>query len=217
MGVVNVGDVAKTLAPVPVSSVNNAARFALVGVPRNVKAPVAVVVVEGATPAPPPMTSALAVRAADVAQVVPLEKYGIPPLVPAIVSAGVVVAVATETIPPVQLTLVTVPLPAGVDQDGAAPVVAVRTCPVVPVAVAEGATPAPPPYTTPYWVNAADEAIVPAAVKAKTPPEVPVVIPVPPLATTKVPAKDTAPDVAVFGVRPVAFPEKVVTPVVEVR
>ena len=51
IGVTNVGLVANTFAPVPVSSVSKAARFALVGVPRNVKAPVAVVVVEGATPA----------------------------------------------------------------------------------------------------------------------------------------------------------------------
>ena len=34
-----------------------------------------------------------------------------PPLVPATVSAGVVVGVATVTIPPVKLTLVTLPLP----------------------------------------------------------------------------------------------------------
>jgi hypothetical protein len=40
-----------------------------------------------------------------------LEKYGMPPLVPATVKAGVVVAVATETIPPVHPTEVTVPLP----------------------------------------------------------------------------------------------------------
>ncbi len=38
-----------------------------------------------------------------------LEKYGMPPEVPATVNAGVVVAVATETIPPVKLTEVTVP------------------------------------------------------------------------------------------------------------
>ena len=31
-----------------------------------------------------------------------------------------------------------------VDHEGAPPVVAVRICPVVPLAVAEGATPAPP-------------------------------------------------------------------------
>jgi hypothetical protein len=51
------------------------------------------------------------VSAAELAQVDPLEKYGIPPDVPAIVNAGVVVAVATETIPPVQPTDVTVPDP----------------------------------------------------------------------------------------------------------
>jgi len=116
-GVVNVGLVANTLAPVPVSSVNAAARFALDGVarkvatplprpdtpvemgrpvalvsvpldgvpsaplnnttapaepvftPRAVTTPVPVVVVAGAAPAPPPITNALAARAAEVAQV----------------------------------------------------------------------------------------------------------------------------------------------------
>ena len=43
-GVVSVGDVAKTVAPVPVSSVNAAARLALVGVARNVAIPVNTVV-----------------------------------------------------------------------------------------------------------------------------------------------------------------------------
>ena len=47
----------------------------------------------------------------DVAQVDALEKYGIPPVAPATVNAGVVVAVATDTMPPVKLTLVTVPEP----------------------------------------------------------------------------------------------------------
>jgi hypothetical protein len=65
------------------------------------------------------MTKALAASAADDAQVVPLEKYGTPPEVPAIVNAGVVVGLAIETIPPVHPTLVTVPEPpppAGVAQ-----------------------------------------------------------------------------------------------------
>jgi hypothetical protein len=57
---------------------------------------------------------ALAVNAPLEAHVVPLEKYGMPPLVPATVSAGVVVAVATLTMPPVKDTLVTVPEPAPV-------------------------------------------------------------------------------------------------------
>jgi hypothetical protein len=39
-GVTNVGEVAKTFAPVPVSSVKAAARFALLGVARNVAIPV---------------------------------------------------------------------------------------------------------------------------------------------------------------------------------
>ena len=74
-----------------------------------VTTPVPVVMVLGAAPAPPPTIKALAANAALDAQVVPLVKYGIPPLVPATVSAGVVVAVATEMMPPVKLTLVTVP------------------------------------------------------------------------------------------------------------
>ena len=71
----------------------------------------------GATPAPPPITKAFAFNAALDAQVVPLEKYGIPPLVPATVKANVPDVViglpATETIPPVNdwATLVTVPDP----------------------------------------------------------------------------------------------------------
>jgi hypothetical protein len=60
------------------------------------------------------------VSAAELAQVVPLEKYGIPPDVPAIVNAGVVVAEATETMPPVQPTDVTVPVPPEVQVGDAA-------------------------------------------------------------------------------------------------
>jgi hypothetical protein len=111
VGVTSVGLVANTKEPDPVSSVTAAARLADDGVPKKVRIPAAVDVVLGATPAPPPITIALAANAPELAQVVPLEKYGIPPDVPAIVNAGVVVAVATETIPPVQLTLVTVPDP----------------------------------------------------------------------------------------------------------
>ena len=79
--------------------------------PRAVTTPVPVVVVAGAAPAPPPITSALAASAALDAHALPLLKYGIPPLVPAIVNAGVVVGLAIETMPPVQPTLVTVPEP----------------------------------------------------------------------------------------------------------
>ena len=83
-----------------------------------------------------------------------------PPDVPAIVNAGVVVAVATETMPPVQLTLVTVPLVAGDAQDGALPVVAVKTCPVVPAAE-EAQVDALEKYGTPP--------LVPATVRARVP------------------------------------------------
>jgi len=50
-GVTSVGDVANTAAPVPVSSVNAVARFALVGVPRNVATPEPL---PSATPLPAP-------------------------------------------------------------------------------------------------------------------------------------------------------------------
>ena len=74
-----------------------------------VKTPVPVLTVEGATPAPPPTTIAFDVKTPDVAHVDALLKYGIPPDVPATVKAGVVVAVATVMMPPVNPTLVTVP------------------------------------------------------------------------------------------------------------
>jgi len=96
MLVVNVGDVAKTLAPDPVSSVSTAARFALEGVPRNVKIPVPVVVVEGATPAPPPMTRALAARAVEEAIVPVAVNARTPPEVPA---ESPVPPLATSTVP----------------------------------------------------------------------------------------------------------------------
>jgi hypothetical protein len=57
------------------------------------------------------MTTPVAARSAEDAHVDALLKYGIPPDVPATVSAGVVVAVATEIKPPVKDTLVTVPEP----------------------------------------------------------------------------------------------------------
>ena len=61
--------------------------------------------------APPPKTTRFKPSTADVAQVDADVKYGMPPLVPAIMSAGVVVGVFTVTIPPVNPTEVTVPLP----------------------------------------------------------------------------------------------------------
>ena len=69
VGVVKLGDVANTSEPEPVSSVTAAAKLADDGVPKNVKMPAPVVVVDGATPAPPPITSELAARAAEEASV----------------------------------------------------------------------------------------------------------------------------------------------------
>ena len=74
---------------------------------RAVNTPVPVVVVEGAAPAPPPIISAFAVNAAELAQVEPLEKYGMPPEVPATVNASVPLVVTgeppTEIRPPVKV------------------------------------------------------------------------------------------------------------------
>ena len=75
--------------------------------PRAVTTPVPVVVVAGAAPAPPPMTNAFAANAALVAHVELLEKYGMPPLVPATVNAKVPAVVIgeplTEIKPPVKV------------------------------------------------------------------------------------------------------------------
>jgi hypothetical protein len=71
---------------------------------------VSCVLVFGAAPAPPPNTTEVEASNADVAQVDALEKYTMPPEVPATVRAGVLVGVATEINPPVKDTLVTPPV-----------------------------------------------------------------------------------------------------------
>ena len=97
--------------------------------PNAVVTPVPVVIVDGATPAPPPTTKALAASAADEAQPVADEKYGIPPDVPPTVKASVPAEVmgepATEIRPPVNVcpTLVTVPAPLTVAHDVSVPLV----------------------------------------------------------------------------------------------
>lgn len=63
----------------------------------------------------------------------------------------------------------------------------VAVVPKLPKTVGEA--PAPPPRTIAFEVSAADDAIVPAAVNARTPPDVPDVMPVPPLATGTVPVR----------------------------
>ena len=74
--------------------------------PSAVTTPVPVVTVLGAAPAPPPTTKAFEAKAADVAQVLALEKYGMPPDVPATVKAKVPEVVTgeppTEISPPVK-------------------------------------------------------------------------------------------------------------------
>ena len=105
-----------------------------------------------------------------------------PPLVPATVSAKVPDVVigdpATEISPPVNVspTLVTVPVPVTVFHVGSAPVFAVRTWPVVPLAIVAGAVPAPPPMTTPWAAKAALVAQVDALEKYGIPPEFPATV-----------------------------------------
>src|SRR3954471_20466559 len=55
---------------------------------------------DGATPAPPPMTGRLAVRAADEESCVPEEKYGTPPDVPVVVMPMVPEVVTGELVTP---------------------------------------------------------------------------------------------------------------------
>jgi hypothetical protein len=95
--------------------------LALEGVPIQVKTPLAVEIVPGATPAPPPTTSAWDASTAEVAHVVPLEKYGMPPLVPATVNANVPEDVmgepATEIKPPVKVWATLDTEPVAADED----------------------------------------------------------------------------------------------------
>ena len=135
-GVTRVGLVAKTSAPLPVSSVTAVARFAELGVARNV-----------ATPVPSPLTPVLMGRPVQLVRVpldgvprtgltrvgefdkttfvVPVEVVvPVPPLVTATVPAKVIVPVPVigppelvrPVVPPDTSTLVTVPAPEGVDQ-----------------------------------------------------------------------------------------------------
>jgi len=102
----------------------------------------------------------LAVKTPELAQVVALSKYGIPPDVPAIVNAGVVVAVATVTMPPVHPTDVTVPVPPDVHVGLAAEPWLVRNCPADPN---DGVDPTPM-----AWVAFTRIAVVPPVCKSST-------------------------------------------------
>ena len=100
-GVTNVGDVANTNAPEPVSFVTAAARFALEGVPRNVATPAPKEVM----PVPPFATGSV-----PVTWLVRLTLDNVPPSVKLPVDVTVPVRVMPLTVP-VPPTLVTVPLP----------------------------------------------------------------------------------------------------------
>jgi hypothetical protein len=203
-GVTRVGVLAKTSAPVPVSSVTAEARFALEGVARNV-----------ATFAPNPETPVLIGRPV---QFVRVPDVGVPrsgvvrdgdvpntsapePVSPVTAAArlaelGVCSHVATpdpKAVKPVP------PLPSGRVPDtsavrltapnvGAPAALPWRTVVVVPSDPSDtGAPPAPPPSVRAFAVRAADEAIVLELEKYGTPPLVPDVIPVPPWDTGTVP------------------------------
>ena len=124
LGVINAAFVVPTSAPVP---------FKALPSPPMIFAPV--VMVEGAAPAPPPITSELAARAAEDAQVVPEAKYGTPPLVPATVSTSVPEEVIgeppTEMMPPVKVcaTELTVPVPEVIVWQPTIPELLYKNCP----------------------------------------------------------------------------------------
>lgn len=143
-GVTKVGVLANTRAPVPVSSVTAAARFALDGVASHV-----------ATLLPRPE---MPVETGKPVQLVSVPEDGVPRAPPLTTNAP-----ADPVLTP---SAVTTP---------------------VPVVMLLGAAPAPPPTTNAFAASAVDEAIVPDAVKANTPPLVPLVNPVPPLAIGSVP------------------------------
>ena len=161
----------------------------------------------GAPAPPPPSTGALSVSAAEDAIAVALEKYGMPPLVPAAVKPSVPEVVTGEPLTvkiagAASATLVTVPVPAPVVH-GLATVVrlplastwtqfpfanvvvlTVACLVVLPEIVPTiGAEPAPPPSTGMFNVRAADDPIVDALEKNGMPPLVPFAV------TASVPAE----------------------------
>ena len=99
-GVVKVGDVPKTKAPEPVSSVTAAARLAEDGVPKKVRIPEPVVVELIAVEAPPPTKSELAARVPDWVTIPPVVLTALPTAVTTPVPV-VVVEGATPAPPPI--------------------------------------------------------------------------------------------------------------------
>ena len=95
-GVTNVGDVAKTTAPVPVSPVTAAAKFAVVGVAKNV-----------ATPVPNPLTP---VAIGNPVAFVSVALVGVPRI--GVTKVGEVARATVLPDPVVVAALIAVPLPA---------------------------------------------------------------------------------------------------------
>jgi hypothetical protein len=179
--------------------------------------PTPVVIVDGATPTPPPTIMELAASVELEVQVDGLEKYGTPPDVPATVNASVPVVVTgepeTAIKPPVNdcPTLVTVPVPLGVAQvpsprqkvvaDADVPLLSLATgkLPVTPVARGN-----PVALVKVTLVGVPRIGVIRVGLVERTtePDPVAVVTPVPPLVTPSVPARVIAPLVAVEGVKP---------------
>jgi hypothetical protein len=136
---------------------------------------------EGAPPGPPPTMGSPLVNDPEEAQTVGLEKYGIPPELPATEIAGVVLGVATESSPPAPEeteTLLTVPMPGAPPESTMLPLAShTAAWPLVvgPFRVAKVVVfpdllplvgpPAPPPITGRLEMSEADEAQVPEAEK----------------------------------------------------
>jgi hypothetical protein len=178
-GVTNVGEVANTNEPLPVSSETAVAKLALDGVAKNV-----------ATPVPKPETPVLIGRPVAFVSVT---LDGVP-------KAGVTsvgdVANTKEPLPVSSVTVAAKLAEEGVAKNVATPVPKPETPvaigkPVAFVKVAEEGV----PKAGVTSVGEVDNTTFPVPVE--------VVTPVPPFKTAKVPATVTAPEVAVDGVRPV--------------
>jgi hypothetical protein len=206
-GVTNVGDVANTKEPEPVSSVTAEAKLALEGVAKKV-----------ATLEPNPDTP-VEIGSPVALDSVPEEGVpSTPPLTTGAPAVPILTAKAVATLEPNPDTPVEIGKPVALDsvpEEGvpSAGVVSVGEVSVLLVKVSEPAKVLKVPVVGKVTLVAP----VSVRVYAKLPEPVTVIAalfdtPVPPLAGAKVPATVTAPDVAVAGVKPVEPKSIVVTP-----
>ena len=186
-GVTRVGLVANTAAPLPVSSVRAAARFADEGVARKV-----------ATPVPSPLTP---VAMGNPVAFVSTAEEGVP-------NAGVTkVGLVAKTADPLPVS--SVRAAAKLADEGVARNVATPVpSPLTPVE-----TGSPVQFVRVPLVGVPSKGVTRVGLVESTTATVPVeaVTPVPPFATASVPARVTAPAVAEEGVRPVVPAEKLLT------